>query len=143
MQVRAGLVGRLRRVAGEATHLADHLGIEIVDFGPDPAVARMPVTPAVCQPFGIVHGGTLASIAETVCSAATHMAVKDEGMLALGMSNQATFLRPISRGTVHAEARPRHRGRTTWVWDCEITDDEGRTCCLVRMTVAVRPPPEA
>ncbi len=65
-------------------------------------------------------------------------------MLALGQSNQATFLRPISSGTVHAEARPRHRGRTSWVWDTEITDDDGRLCCLVRMTVAVRSrPPEA
>ena len=122
--------------------MAEHLGIEIVDPGPDPALARMPVTQAVCQPFGIVHGGTFASLAETICSLATHQAVKDDGMLAMGMSNQATFLRPISSGTVHAEARPRHRGRTTWVWDCEITDDDGRTCCLVRMTVAVRPPPE-
>ena len=46
-------------------------------------------------------------------------------MLALGQSNQASFLRPISEGFVDAEARPRHRGRTTWVWDCELSDDEG------------------
>ena len=137
------MVGSLRRVAGDASHLAELLGIEIVDRGPDPAVARLPVTPAVCQPFGIVHGGTFASLAETICSLATYEAVKDDGMLAMGMSNQATFLRPISKGTVHAEARPVHRGRTTWVWDCEITDDDRRTCCLVRMTVAVRPPPGA
>jgi uncharacterized protein (TIGR00369 family) len=136
------MVGSLRRVAGDASHLAELLGIEIVDPGPDPALARLPVTPGVCQPFGIVHGGTFASLAETICSLATHEAVKDDGMLALGMSNQATFLRPISQGTVHAAARPRHRGRTTWVWDCEITDDDDRTCCLVRMTVAVRPPPK-
>ena len=125
----------------QATHLAELLGIEILDPGPDPARARLEVTPAVCQPFGIVHGGTLASLAETICSLATHEAVKADGMLALGQSNQATFMRPISAGFVHAEARPRHRGRTTWIWDTEITDDEGRLCCLVRMTVAVRPPP--
>ncbi len=125
----------------QATHLAELLGIEILDPGPDPARARLEVTPAVCQPFGIVHGGTLASLAETICSLATHEAVKADGMLALGQANQATFMRPISAGFVHAEARPRHRGRTTWIWDTEITDDEGRLCCLVRMTVAVRPPP--
>jgi 1,4-dihydroxy-2-naphthoyl-CoA hydrolase len=122
-----------------ATHLADLLGIEILDPGPDPARARLAVTPAVCQPFGIVHGGTFAALAETLCSLATYEAVKGDDMLALGQSNQASFMRPISAGTVHAEARPRHRGRTTWVWDTEITDDDGRLCSLVRMTVAVRP----
>ncbi len=124
------------------THLAEALGIEVLDPGPDVARARLAVTPAVCQPFGIVHGGTFAALAETLCSVATYQAVKDDGMLALGQSNQASFMRPISRGSVHAEARPRHRGRTTWVWDTEITDDDGRLCALVRMTVAVRPRPE-
>jgi uncharacterized protein (TIGR00369 family) len=122
-----------------ATHLAELLGIEILDPGPDPARARLAVKPAVCQPFGIVHGGTFAALAETLCSLATYQAVKDDGMLALGQSNQASFMRPISSGSVHAEARPRHRGRTTWVWDTEMTDDDGRLCSLVRMTVAVRP----
>ena len=89
---------------GEPANLAELLGIEMLDAGPDPARARLAVTPGVCQPYGIVHGGTFASIAETVCSWATYEAVKDDGMLALGMSNQATFLRPISAGTVHAEA---------------------------------------
>ena len=122
-----------------ATHLAELLGIEVLDPGPDPARARLEVTPAVCQPFGIVHGGTFAALAETICSLATYGAVKDEGMLAMGQSNHASFMRPISAGHVHAEARPRHRGRTTWVWDTEITDDDGRLCALVRMTIAVRP----
>jgi uncharacterized protein (TIGR00369 family) len=128
-------------VADEPTHLAELLGIELVDAGPDPALAKLPVTPAICQPFGIVHGGTFAALAETLCSLATYEAVKDDGMAAMGQSNQASFLRPISSGTIHAEARPRHRGRTTWVWDTEITDDEGRLASLVRMTIAVRPMP--
>jgi 1,4-dihydroxy-2-naphthoyl-CoA hydrolase len=126
-------------MSGGPSHLAELLGIELLDRGPEPARARLAVTPAVCQPFGIVHGGTFAALAETLCSWATYEAVKDDGMAALGQSNGATFLRPISEGTVHAEARPRHTGRTTWVWDTEITDDDGRVCCLVRMTVAVRP----
>jgi 1,4-dihydroxy-2-naphthoyl-CoA hydrolase len=59
------------------------------------------------------------------------------------MSNQTSFLRPIVDGTIHAVARRRHRGRTTWVWEVDITDDEGRLCALVRMTVAVRGRPDA
>jgi uncharacterized protein (TIGR00369 family) len=60
-------------------------------------------------------------------------------MAAMGQSNSATFIRPITQGHVHGTARPRHRGSTTWVWDVEITDDQERVCALVRMTVAVRP----
>ncbi len=123
----------------EPANLAELLGIELLDPGPDPARAQLDVRPALCQPFGIVHGGTLTALAETLCSWATYEGVKDDGMTALGMANQATFLRPINQGTIRIEARARHMGRTTWVWDCEITDDEGRACCLVRMTIAVRP----
>ena len=57
----------------------------------------------------------------------------------MGLSNQTSFLRPITEGTIHAVALPRHRGRTTWVWEVEITDDDGRLCALVRMTIAIRP----
>jgi uncharacterized protein (TIGR00369 family) len=55
------------------------------------------------------------------------------------MSNHSTFLRPIGQGTIHAVARRRHRGRTTWVWDVELTDDEERLCAVSRVTIAVRP----
>ncbi len=101
----------------------------------------MPVTDAVRQPYGIVHGGAYSTIAESIASRSTWLAVRDEGMLAFGQSNNATFLRPISEGSIHATARPIQRGRTTWVWDCEISDDEGRLCAVVRMTIAVRPQP--
>ena len=56
----------------------------------------------------------------------------------MGQANQTNFLRPITAGTIHGAARARHRGRTSWVWDVEITDEEGRLCALTRMTVAVR-----
>jgi 1,4-dihydroxy-2-naphthoyl-CoA hydrolase len=56
----------------------------------------------------------------------------------MGQANQTSFLRPITAGTIHGIARARHRGRSSWVWDVEITDDAGRLCALTRMTVAVR-----
>jgi uncharacterized protein (TIGR00369 family) len=90
-----------------------------------------------------VHGGVFASIAESIASVATHLAVSEEGRSAQGMSNQTSFLRPIVDGTIHAVARRRHRGRTTWVWEVDICDDAGRLCALVRMTVAVREAPPA
>ena len=113
-------------------------GLEILSLGEEEATAQVQVTPDVLQPGGLVHGGVYASIAESLTSFATWKAVAHDGRSAQGLSNQTSFLRPILRGTIHATARRRHRGRTTWVWEVDITDDEGRVCALVRMTVAVR-----
>ncbi len=95
----------------------------------------------VLQPMGIVHGGVYAAMAEGMTSEATFRAVYPDGNLAVGMSNQTSFLRPVTAGQIHAEARRRHRGRTTWLWEVDFTDDDGRLCALVRMTVAVRDAP--
>jgi uncharacterized protein (TIGR00369 family) len=85
-----------------------------------------------------VHGGVYASIAESMASIATYLAVSRDGRMATGQSNQTSFLRPITSGTIHATARRRHKGRTTWVWEVDVTDDDGRLCALVRMTIAIR-----
>ncbi len=91
------------------------------------------------QPMGLVHGGLLASVAEALSVRATLAAVAPEGLAARGLSSQTSFLRPLFGGTLRAEARRRHRGRTTWLWEVDLTDDDGRVCALVRITVAVRP----
>lgn len=114
------------------------LGVELLDEGPDPVRAQVRVQEHHKQPLGLVHGGVYASIAESITSAATFRAVFPDGDSAQGMSNQTSFLRPIFGGTIHAVARPRHRGRTTWVWEVEVSDDEDRLCALVRTTIAVR-----
>jgi 1,4-dihydroxy-2-naphthoyl-CoA hydrolase len=119
--------------------LGELIGIEYGRTGPDEIRARVKVGDHIRQPVGLVHGGVYAALAESMCSAATWQAVRGDGMAAMGQANNATFLRPITDGHVNAVARPRHRGRTTWVWDVEISDDQGRACALVRMTVAVRP----
>jgi 1,4-dihydroxy-2-naphthoyl-CoA hydrolase len=93
----------------------------------------------VKQPMGLVHGGVYASIAESLTSMATMEAVFPEGNSAQGLSNTTNFLRPILEGTIHARAERLHRGRTTWVWDVRITDDQGRVCAITRMVIAVRP----
>jgi 1,4-dihydroxy-2-naphthoyl-CoA hydrolase len=112
-------------------------GLEILSLGEEEATAQVQVTPDVLQPGGLVHGGVYASIAESLTSLATSQAVGG-GQLAQGLSTQTSFLRPVTGSTIHATARRRHRGRTTWVWEVDITDDEGRACVLVRTTIAVR-----
>jgi 1,4-dihydroxy-2-naphthoyl-CoA hydrolase len=117
------------------------LGLEIVSFSRDEVRARVEVRDHLKQPFGLVHGGVYAAVAESIASMGTAWAVAPEGRIAMGLANQTSFLRPITQGTIHALATARHSGRTTWVWDVEITDDEGRLCVLTRMTVAVREAP--
>ena len=117
------------------------IGLEVDSFTDEEVRAHVVVRDDLKQPAGLVHGGVFASIAETIASAATWLAVSKDGLSAQGLSNQTSFLRPITEGTIHAVARRRHRGRTTWVWEVDITDDAERLCALVRMTIAVRPPP--
>jgi 1,4-dihydroxy-2-naphthoyl-CoA hydrolase len=117
------------------------LGIELLDAGDADGRAVFDVVDAVRQPFGLVHGGVYSAVAETVASAMTHAAVAEEGMVAMGQSNSANFLRPVTAGRVHATGRVIHRGRTTWVWDVDCTDDEDRLAAVVRVVIAVRPQP--
>jgi 1,4-dihydroxy-2-naphthoyl-CoA hydrolase len=118
---------------------AEEIGVEWLSLDPEDARARIAVEPRHLQPYGIVHGGVFAALAESLTSAATYPAVREEDMVAMGQANDTTFLRPIGDGHINASATPRHRGRTTWVWDVEITDDDGRVCALARVTIAVRP----
>jgi 1,4-dihydroxy-2-naphthoyl-CoA hydrolase len=115
-------------------------GLEVVEWGVDELRARVPVRDELLQPAGLVHGGVLAAMAEAMASVGTWLAVRDDGLGAQGMANHTSFLRPIRNGTIHAVGRPRHRGRTTWVWEVEVTDDEGRLCAIARVTIAVRAP---
>lgn len=122
--------------------LTELLGIEHLDPGEADALARLEVTDRIRQPFGLVHGGVYPLLAETISSRATGEAVLPDGMAPLGQSNSATFLRPIAAGHVTATGRAIHRGRTSWVWDVECSDDEGRIAAVVRCVIAIRPRPD-
>ena len=121
--------------------LNEALGIELLEPGDVDGRAVFEVTDVVRQPFGLVHGGVYSAVAETVASAMTYAAVADDGMVAMGQSNTANFLRPITEGQVHVTGRVIHRGRTSWVWDIECAGDDGRVAAAVRVVIAVRPRP--
>jgi 1,4-dihydroxy-2-naphthoyl-CoA hydrolase len=116
-------------------------GLEILACSDTEVRGQVAVREQVKQPAGLVHGGLYASMAESMTSLATALAVMESGEMAMGLSNSTSFLRPITAGTVHAHATRLHRGRTTWVWDVRVSDDEDRLCALTRMTIAVRPAP--
>lgn len=115
------------------------LGLQLGDHGDGWIEATMAVTDQHKQPMGLVHGGVFASIAESLASIATAVAVAPDGLNAQGLSNSTNFLRPILQGTIHARADRLHKGRTTWVWDVKISDDQDRVCAITRMVIAVRP----
>jgi uncharacterized protein (TIGR00369 family) len=113
-------------------------GLEQIELSEQQARGQVKVRDELKQPFGLVHGGVYAAIAESLASLGTAAVVAGQGKTAMGLSNQTSFLRPITEGTIHAVATPKHRGRTTWVWEVEMSDDQGRLCVLTRMTIAVR-----
>ena len=121
--------------------LDDVLGFELLEWSSEGCRGRFAVEGRVQQPMGLVHGGAYAALAESMASITTYWALSGNGSVAVGQSNHTTFLRPVSSGHVHAEGRPLHRGRTSWVWDVHFTDDEGRLCATTRVILAVRPTP--
>ena len=114
-------------------------GLELLACSDAEVRARVTVRDELKQPAGLIHGGVYASMAESMTSLATALAVYETGSTAMGLANNTSFLRPITRGVVHASATRVHRGRTTWVWDVRFSDEDDRTCALTRMTIAVRP----
>jgi 1,4-dihydroxy-2-naphthoyl-CoA hydrolase len=101
------------------------LAPEIVSRTDDEVRARVRVRDGLRQPLGLVHGGVFASLADALTT----------GPDARAISSQTSFLRPITSGAIHAVARRRHNGRTTAVWEVDLSDDEGRLCALVRVTI--------
>ena len=113
-------------------------GLEVTEASSSELRGRVEVRDELKQPGGLVHGGVYAAISESLASLGTMIGVHADGKVAVGLSNQTSFLRPITAGAIHAHAVCKHAGRTTWVWEVEIVDDAGRLCVLTRMTVAVR-----
>lgn len=125
------------------SHFDELLGTEWLDDDPEHARVRVPIRDELRQPFGLMHGGVLSSLIESVCSRSTALVVFGDGMAAMGQSIDVSFLRPITAGHAEVRARARHRGRTTWVWEAEVLDAEERLCAIAQMTIAVRPIPRS
>jgi len=126
---------------GLHSHFDALVGTEWLDDDPDHARVRVELRDELRQPVGLLHGGVLSTLVESICSRATALAVMGDGMMAMGQSISVNFIRPVTAGGAEVKARARHRGRTTWVWDAEVLNDEARLCALAQMTIAVRPIP--
>ena len=92
--------------------------------------------------WGLLHGGVYMALSEMLASEATIASVHDDGMIAVGLSNHTSFLRPVTEGVIHAEAQRLHGGKTTWLWEVFLKDDDDELCADSRVTLAVRPRPD-
>jgi uncharacterized protein (TIGR00369 family) len=113
------------------------LGIRVVDASPDRVVLEMDVGPQVHQPFGLLHGGASAVIAESAASMAAFLNCK-EGEFSVGTDLNVSHLRPKQDGKVVATATPVRKGRSLHVWSIDIEDENGRMIAIARCTVAIR-----
>ncbi|TDD49026.1 hotdog fold thioesterase [Saccharopolyspora elongata] len=115
------------------------MGIEIVDWAPDRVVGTMPVA-GNRQPYGLLHGGANAVLAETVGSIAAALHAGDE-RIAVGLELTCTHHRAVTEGVVTGIATPVHLGRATATYDIVITDEKDRRTCSARLTCVLRDQP--
>ncbi len=121
-----------------ANTMADLLGMEFTEIGADYLRMIMPVDNRTKQPYGLLHGGASAALAETVGSVASSLIIDPKKQICVGLDINANHIKGVTSGYVHAIARPLHIGTTTHVWDIRICDDDNKLVCISRLTVAVR-----
>jgi 1,4-dihydroxy-2-naphthoyl-CoA hydrolase len=118
---------------------AAYLGIEFLEVGDDFICARVPVDSRTRQPLGLLHGGVSVLPAETLGSCGAAFAAPP-GHRAVGLDINANHLRGVTSGWVTGTCRPVHVGRTTQVWQIELTNDAGELTCVSRITMAILTP---
>jgi 1,4-dihydroxy-2-naphthoyl-CoA hydrolase len=117
------------------------LDLEWVELDRESAHVRLRIRENMRQPLGLLHGGIYSAVAETVASVATVAAVWEDGYIGSGLSNYASFLRPVTGGTLDVFAKLRGHDDREWTWGHEFRDEQDRLCALVDVTIAVRPAP--
>ena len=116
-----------------------HLGIEFLEVGDDFICARVPVDSRTRQPLGLLHGGVSVLLAETLGSCGAAFSAPP-GYRAVGLDINANHLRGVTSGWVTGTCRPVHVGRTTQVWQIELTNEAGELTCISRITMAILAP---
>lgn len=119
--------------------LMETLDIDYVDVGEDFLMARMPVTPKVHQPDGVLHGGAMVALAESVGSAASYIFLDASKLFVRGIEISANHVKSVKEGFVFAKAVLLHKGRTTQLWEVKITNEAGELISLCKLTTIALP----
>jgi uncharacterized protein (TIGR00369 family) len=125
--------------AAAADTAITHLGIEFLEIGDDFIRARVPVDRRTVQPYGLLHGGVALVLAETLGSCGAAFAAP-EGHRTVGLDINANHLRGATSGWVTGITRPVHIGRSTQVWQIDLSNEAGELTCVSRITMAVLSP---
>lgn len=123
--------------------MAEALSMRFTEIGDDYLKIDMPVNERTHQPYGLLHGGASAALAETVGSVASALCIDPEKQICVGIEINCNHVRGIKNGMVTAIARPLHLGGSTHVWDIKITNSNEQLICVSRLTVAVLKKPSA
>jgi 1,4-dihydroxy-2-naphthoyl-CoA hydrolase len=115
------------------------IGIEITDIGDDFICGKMPVDERTTQPFGLLHGGASAALAETLGSIGGGIKVYSNNETVVGIEINANHLKSIRDGWVFGKATPIRIGKKIQVWNIEITNEDDDLICVSRLTLAVIP----
>ena len=119
--------------------LMETLEISYSDVGEDYLIAKMPVTPRVHQPDGVLHGGAMVALAESVGSAASHVFLDTDKFYIRGLEIAANHVKSVKDGFVYAKAEFIHKGRTTQLWNIKITDEQQNLISVVKLTTIALP----
>lgn len=117
--------------------LAEHLGIQFTELGEDYLKASMPVDARTHQPYGLLHGGASAALAETLGSVCSALVINRQKFICVGIEINANHIRSVKSGIVTGVCKPIHIGGSTHVWDIRIHDEHNRLICISRLTVAI------
>ena len=115
------------------------IGIEIIDIGDDFICGKMPVDERTTQPFGLLHGGASAALAETLGSIGGGIKVYSNNETVVGIEINANHLKSVRDGWVYGKATPIRIGKKIQVWNIEITNEDDDLICVSRLTLAVIP----
>lgn len=119
--------------------MAETIGLELTEVGPDYLRGTLPVDHRTNQPYGLLHGGASCVLAETLGSVASAYVVDHRKFYCVGVEINANHIRGIKSGIVTGTARPLHLGASTHVWEIKIEDERGKLICASRLTVMVVP----
>ena len=119
--------------------LMETLDIQFVDVGENYLIAKMPVTSKVFQPDGVLHGGATVALAESVGGAASYVFMDAKEYSVRGIEISANHVRSIKEGEVFAKATIVHKGRTTQLWNIQITDSNEALISQCKLTTIALP----
>ena len=117
--------------------MGEGIGIEFLEIGDHFVTARMPVDKRTVQPYGILHGGASVALAETLGSVGAHCSIDSSKFASVGLDINANHIRAVKSGFVYGKATPLHIGRTTHVWEINITNEADQLVCISRITMAI------